>query len=841
VATSVIAGGAGRYLPVVAWAVVVLGVAPGVGAGIVAQSPDSSIRLDATFNPPALAEGSTQFSFLMWLHRTHSDAQPLSILDVPGAFRVYVDGVAESINAQLGGTPAALEVALLLRDGGGSVPLDEWMLIAVSWDAAAGRFEGWAQSESAGPVQDVVIDQSFVRSPPIGMPSLGRPELAGSAAQQGHYGLIVFRDHAIDQNDVSEIWAGRDYFGPYRLDNVEEGGHLTGTPGAIWLANHAILSVPLPSVIGQISPGLIGLEIVDNNYCVFTTGHPDALFATAAPVVECSTGADAFVFATPYESPTGEPFFVRRIATVEVPLDPPYASGVAPGIRRVAHRAPEGLVRCLVSANSRGTRLSPQGMTRPENYAHGFIEACLDLAVGVINRPARLSANLPWFGFDTGQAPVHSGNVIFTARNDPLRGFARLWSGSGGATAGPGSAVFMDSGAVFALKCRPEPGSLLVADAPLVVRAHLLRFPGAGTLQWRPVKAAAQAEPGTLGAVDTVNLGADSPYAYTLTAQDLVDPAQGRLVLTGDHRDDIHAGDACYVSEGPGERGFSLINSVNSDGQTTDVVFEHWFGVDPAVGSTIMTGSWEIVTISYEWPALDGDDDEVWRGLELTAVDGPLVNFAWDAWRPDVDGIAFGIAGASALGYTPQIQEAFAAAIPAWINALEPDLWFQAFAQQDSEASAMTDFTQCIRQARPTVEVAWLGDAESGLGALEEWVQYILDNAGAAGVVSATILADDTIGTYEDQCADALRSNIVHYSHRGNTRLAERWLELLSVAALPAADLNGDGVVGVGDFLLLLAAWGPCPAPPDACAADLDGDGSVGVTDFLMLLDEWGS
>ncbi len=49
-------------------------------------------------------------------------------------------------------------------------------------------------------------------------------------------------------------------------------------------------------------------------------------------------------------------------------------------------------------------------------------------------------------------------------------------------------------------------------------------------------------------------------------------------------------------------------------------------------------------------------------------------------------------------------------------------------------------------------------------------------------------------------------------------------------------DLDGDGVVGIVDFLALLAVWGPCPAP---CIADLDGDGIVGIVDFLGLLANW--
>ncbi len=50
-------------------------------------------------------------------------------------------------------------------------------------------------------------------------------------------------------------------------------------------------------------------------------------------------------------------------------------------------------------------------------------------------------------------------------------------------------------------------------------------------------------------------------------------------------------------------------------------------------------------------------------------------------------------------------------------------------------------------------------------------------------------------------------------------------------------DIDGDGEVGITDFLALLAAWGPNPGHP----ADLDGDGTVGITDFLALLANWGA
>ncbi len=53
-------------------------------------------------------------------------------------------------------------------------------------------------------------------------------------------------------------------------------------------------------------------------------------------------------------------------------------------------------------------------------------------------------------------------------------------------------------------------------------------------------------------------------------------------------------------------------------------------------------------------------------------------------------------------------------------------------------------------------------------------------------------------------------------------------------------DLDDDGSVGVGDLLLLLGAWGPCPETcPPFCTGDINGDCTVGVADLLLLLANW--
>ncbi len=53
----------------------------------------------------------------------------------------------------------------------------------------------------------------------------------------------------------------------------------------------------------------------------------------------------------------------------------------------------------------------------------------------------------------------------------------------------------------------------------------------------------------------------------------------------------------------------------------------------------------------------------------------------------------------------------------------------------------------------------------------------------------------------------------------------------------PLGDIDGDGVVGSGDLIILLGAWGRCPGD---CPADLDGDGVVGTSDLILLLGNWG-
>jgi hypothetical protein len=53
-----------------------------------------------------------------------------------------------------------------------------------------------------------------------------------------------------------------------------------------------------------------------------------------------------------------------------------------------------------------------------------------------------------------------------------------------------------------------------------------------------------------------------------------------------------------------------------------------------------------------------------------------------------------------------------------------------------------------------------------------------------------------------------------------------------------AADLDGDGVVAIGDLLALLDGWGDIGSPWSG--GDANGDGLANIADLLVLLDQWG-
>ncbi len=251
-------------------------------------------------------------------------------------------------------------------------------------------------------------------------------------------------------------------------------------------------------------------------------------------------------------------------------------------------------------------------------------------------------------------------------------------------------------------------------------------------------------------------------------------------------------------------------------------------------------GPWSVERLDHDWAPLAPGDPQIWRGLELAASGGPIVVYSYDALRTGVGGFAFGTYGTGGDGYAEQINDAFPQAHERVIASLDPDVWLEGFAQQSSTPASMLDFLEVIRAGAPDIEAAWIGESAHGGATFSNWHHYIIDNAAAAGVPAASVVEDPLFGALEEQAVDALRHDDAHYSHRGNTRLADAWLDLLRQAATAPGDLDGDGTVGIGDLLLLLGAWGPCPVTcPPACPADTNADCAVDVTDLLTLLANW--
>ena len=48
-------------------------------------------------------------------------------------------------------------------------------------------------------------------------------------------------------------------------------------------------------------------------------------------------------------------------------------------------------------------------------------------------------------------------------------------------------------------------------------------------------------------------------------------------------------------------------------------------------------------------------------------------------------------------------------------------------------------------------------------------------------------------------------------------------------------DLDGDGIVGIDDLLIVISSWGSC----DGCPADFDNNGEVGIDDLLVVIANW--
>lgn len=811
-----------------------------VQAAVQAIDGAASIRLPASACPAALR--SPSFSIYIWVHPTNQPEVVSGILQIPGVVAITV--------RPDGGVGGVLQSSLVvgsefhLSTTPGSIVPGRWSLIVLSYASASGAATLMVHTDGHEPHVDQEVAPAFVGKvlgPPTGDVALGaHPD--GHAAFVGLYGLVAARTHSSHEIDAAMVFASRRYLSPLELDTTAAGGMLNGEPGCGWMLNHAMSALPINygTAGSQFQrAAVVGQPVGPYNVHMYAPPYLGNLvngFRTVYP----TTAVQGFTYRS-HRDPPFDGFFQTSVPAINVP--PTVVPGVAPRARQLM-TGPRGVVRVMTSANSRAVKSFDGSGFSPGNYAHGFIERFRGQTSGVVLRPLLLSSGgNPWFGLDAKLKPQQSATGTIESLSpsgSPVGDFSRFFTGSGSATGfAPGAGLFMRPSAYYSLRCRPEEGSLLLATTPLRIETVVLAFPGSASVTWRPDRASSQSAVGVSG--DATTLALDTTRgSRTLGVADLV--VDGReIVFAGMMEGQIHVGDACFVESGPGVGSISVVGEVLIGSDSTRVRFEHPFGVQPGMGSTLRFGVWEFRLLSHEWAGLDAADLQNWRGMRLESEqDGAgVVAFAMNAYRPDLDGFVWGAAGWTAHGYTPQLDASFERAAREWMRLSGAQIWLQMPAQQDSEPSAMSDYLARIRDALPQADVVWLGESSHVQHqTTSPWDRYIIDHASLEGVVGVSTLTDPRNGTHREQFADGQRGDNSHYTQRGNRRLADIWVEAIDQGAIDPcpADINYDGSLDVLDLLEFLDAFGSRRA-----WSDMNMDGEIDVLDFLEFIDGFSS
>ena len=217
--------------------------------------------------------------------------------------------------------------------------------------------------------------------------------------------------------------------------------------------------------------------------------------------------------------------------------------------------------------------------------------------------------------------------------------------------------------------------------------------------------------------------------------------------------------------------------------------------------------------------------------FQFHQVDDPVYDWApLDYWD-----VAMDYPGAEQMGYLRELIESrpFFARIPGQDLLLDDpdgDVPTHVHATRDADGQyAFIYIPQADRDVR--IDMTLL----MGMSAIAWWYHPVIGTAELIGIFSAT---------------DSQSHGFIVFT---TPPVGEDWVLVLDDAAQgfpppgslwsgqASADLDGDGVVGTSDLLLLIAAWGPCPDPPLACPADLIADGQVDAGDLCVLLAQWGA
>ncbi len=810
-----------------------LAALPGPARAVIETTSSAScVRLAPSSMPGHLITGN--FTVFAWIWPEALEPAPRGVLQVPGVFELTVAGSSVSARV-LRGSPNPASISATVE---GVLQSGRWNLLAASYARGTGTLQLHACAAGGSPVSATSTDPTLAwwpSGPATGELALGAHP-AALPAIKGAYGPIAIRNHAVGISDFGAVAFSKRFWAVYDGDTTAAGGNMNGPPGCVWMIGHAMTTFPIDAGVGGFvfdRAAVVGKPVTTTNVHIF---NYELMFGNSLRVVRPVTAATDCVYRSHADAPYAG-WFVRDVLPPSLPINT--VPAVAPLTRQLI-TGPRQLLRVMISGNSRAIGGHDFSGEFPGNFASGFIERNRPHVAGVLFRSAHLqSGGSPWFGFDSKYSmPYQSapGTIVdvsdaASSRND----FSRFWTGSGSlAAAGPGMGLLVLPGGYYALKCKPEPGTLLVATEPLVVRAHVLRFPGSSTVRWRPNKGAYQMDLGEFGAATSISLDT-TEVTHAFGPADLC-PDPATLVLQGNLTGGVDIGHACFISSGTGAGSLSTVTSVQQTPTTTVIQLSHPLRVPPAQGSQLRFGPWHFHTLTYLWPALAPTDPMVFRGLELAALTGGagVVVYAFDAWRPDVNGLAFGASGWGGHGYHDQVDRSFPGSHERWIASAAADVWIQTPANQASQPNAMSEFAELVHAALPDAELTWAFEMAHGEfivpASTDPWIQYALKNAASAGAAAIISPDDPRLGTWLEQYSDGLRADADHLCQRGNRRQADVWTDMLKRAAIDPclrADLNFDGQETIGDF----GAFQGLFVSGDLLA-DMNGDGQLTIQDF---------
>jgi len=251
----------------------------------------NAIEVSNAFGPSALTGTPSTFTLLSWVRRSSwSDGAYANVLTLGSALTLGFDDDADGVRVRMDGAASAIDTLIPLRDDSpdAKVPVDEWMLIACTWDAESRTLTSWAQSETVARVSASATDPKISLNPawPV---TLGSTESAPSFA--GHLGLTAVRRDLITGDDFDLIWNGGkpNYFAPALL----EAGSLTGFEGLAWMVGHSVPASPYTVINPFAQAAELGDTVNENNLTMY---------------YEVLSSADAVLFYTPgrIDSVTGD-------------------------------------------------------------------------------------------------------------------------------------------------------------------------------------------------------------------------------------------------------------------------------------------------------------------------------------------------------------------------------------------------------------------------------------------------------------------------------------------------------------------------------------------------------